>query len=393
MKVMNVAVVGAGIYGINHVNAYTWNPNTNLVAVCDLNKEITDRIAKEYNVKTYNDVNEMLDNEEIDAVSIATPDAFHMDPALAPIRGYMCMDDIIDVPTEWFNWADKSSPVHFLGTHCYDQIRWYMGCEVEEVYAVGTKKVLKGRGVDTYDTIQATLKMENGCYWTVENSWILPKGFAKNNDGRTQILCENAMFRIDSQNRGVELYNNSKLRTPNSYFILNNCGRPSGFGIEPINDFIYCLQNDIPFVADGNDGLQAERRKNMTIKEVAEKYDISADTLRYYERVGMIPKVTRKANGIRDYQESDLGWVELALCMRSAGLPVEVMIEYVKLYKEGDNTIPARLELLQEQMNSLKEQKEQIESTMERLAYKISKYEEAVETGVLVWNEGGDCHA
>lgn len=113
----------------------------------------------------------------------------------------------------------------------------------------------------------------------------------------------------------------------------------------------------------------------MTIKEVAEKYDISADTLRYYERVGMIPKVTRRPNGIRDYQESDLGWVELAICMRSAGLPIEVMIEYVKLYKEGDNTIPARLELLQEQMNALKEQKAQIESTVERLAYKISKYE------------------
>lgn len=130
----------------------------------------------------------------------------------------------------------------------------------------------------------------------------------------------------------------------------------------------------------------------MTIKEVAEKYDISADTLRYYERVGMIPKVTRRPNGIRDYQESDLGWVELAICMRSAELPIEVMIEYVKLYKEGDNTIPARLELLQEQMNALKEQKAQIESTVERLAYKISKYEEAMETGVLVWDESGDCH-
>lgn len=130
----------------------------------------------------------------------------------------------------------------------------------------------------------------------------------------------------------------------------------------------------------------------MTIKEVAEKYDISADTLRYYERVGMIPKVTRRPNGIRDYQESDLGWVELAICMRSAGLPIEVMIEYVKLYKEGDNTILARLELLQEQMNALKEQKAQIESTVERLAYKISKYEEAMETGVLVWDESGDCH-
>lgn len=129
----------------------------------------------------------------------------------------------------------------------------------------------------------------------------------------------------------------------------------------------------------------------MTIKEVAEKYDITADTLRYYERVGMIPKVTRKANGIRDYQEDDLGWVELAICMRSAGLPIEVMIEYVRLYKEGDSTIPARLELLKEQMNSLQEQKAQIESTMKRLAYKISKYEEAVETGVLVWEEHGNC--
>ena len=73
MKVMNVAVVGAGIYGINHVNAYTWNPNTNLVAVCDLNKEITDKIAKQYEVKTYNDVNEMLDKEEIDGVGIGVP--------------------------------------------------------------------------------------------------------------------------------------------------------------------------------------------------------------------------------------------------------------------------------------------------------------------------------
>ena len=69
----------------------------------------------------------------------------------------------------------------------------------------------------------------------------------------------------------------------------------------------------------------------MTIKEVSEKYDISQDTLRYYERIGMIPPVTRTSSGIRDYQESDLGWVEHVICMRSAGLPVESIIEYVKL--------------------------------------------------------------
>ena len=123
----------------------------------------------------------------------------------------------------------------------------------------------------------------------------------------------------------------------------------------------------------------------MTIKEVSEKYEISQDTLRYYERVGMIPPVTRTASVIRDYQESDLGWVELAKCMRSAGLPVEAMIEYVKLTQEGDATVPARLQLLKEQRESLLEQKEKINATLERLNYKIGRYELAAETGVLTW--------
>ena len=125
----------------------------------------------------------------------------------------------------------------------------------------------------------------------------------------------------------------------------------------------------------------------MTIKEVSETYGISQDTLRYYERVGMIPLVTRTAGGIRDYQPQDLGWVELAICMRSAGLPIEAMIEYVKLYQQGDDTIPARLQLLVEQRETLLEQRKQIDATLERLNYKISRYEIAVETGVLSWDE------
>ena len=125
--------------------------------------------------------------------------------------------------------------------------------------------------------------------------------------------------------------------------------------------------------------------ETVTIKEVSQKYNISSDTLRYYERVGMIPPVTRTAGGIRDYGESDLGWVELALCMRGAGLPVEAMIEYVKLCQQGDSTIEARMLLLKEQMVTLLEQKAQIESTIKRLDFKISRYEEAVKTGKLTW--------
>ncbi len=109
--------------------------------------------------------------------------------------------------------------------------------------------------------------------------------------------------------------------------------------------------------------------EDMTIKEISEKYHITADTLRYYERVGMIPPVTRTASGIRDYGPKDESWVSLAICMRRAGLPVEAMIEYVKLFQQGDKTIPARLQLLVEQRELLEEQQRQIEETRKRLNF------------------------
>lgn len=124
----------------------------------------------------------------------------------------------------------------------------------------------------------------------------------------------------------------------------------------------------------------------MTIKEVGEKYGISGDTLRYYERIGMIPPVTRTESGIRNYTEKDLSFIELVLCMRGAGLPIEAIIEYVKLYQQGDETFAARLALLQDQRETLIEQKEKIETALNRLNYKIARYEVAVETGKLIWN-------
>ena len=125
----------------------------------------------------------------------------------------------------------------------------------------------------------------------------------------------------------------------------------------------------------------------MTIKEVSEKYDISSDTLRYYERIGMIPEVTRTASGIRDYQESDLSWVELVICMRKAGVSVESLIEYVKMCMQGDTTFSARLHLLQEEKEKLEEQRSQLETAMKRLDYKISRYQKAVDTGEFNWDK------
>ncbi len=127
----------------------------------------------------------------------------------------------------------------------------------------------------------------------------------------------------------------------------------------------------------------------MTIKEVSERYDITADTLRYYERVGVIPEVSRTTSGNREYTEEDLKWVKNAVCLRKANVSVESIAEYVKLFKEGDETIGARLFLLTETKEQLLEEKKKYDEALERLEYKIERYEEALKTGKLIWNKGG----
>ena len=116
----------------------------------------------------------------------------------------------------------------------------------------------------------------------------------------------------------------------------------------------------------------------MTISEVSKKFDLSQDTLRYYERIGLIPSVNRNKGGIRDYTEEDCRWIEFIKCMRNAGLPIEVLIEYVALFQQGDTTAEARKKLLMEQRNQLSAKIEEMKATLERLNYKIERYEQAV---------------
>jgi len=116
----------------------------------------------------------------------------------------------------------------------------------------------------------------------------------------------------------------------------------------------------------------------MKIMEVSEQYGISSDTLRYYERIGLIPPVHRNEGGIRDYNELDLRRVEFIKCMRSAGLPIEVLIEYVGLVQQGDKTIEARKEILIEQRGFLAARMKEMQKTLDILDHKIEVYENAV---------------
>ena len=116
----------------------------------------------------------------------------------------------------------------------------------------------------------------------------------------------------------------------------------------------------------------------MKIAEVSEQCDISPDTLRYYERIGLIPPVNRTKSGIRNYDGIDLKRVEFIKCMRSAGLPIEVLIEYVSLVQQGDQTSKARKEILVKQRAQLAARMEEMQKTLDLLDHKIEVYENAL---------------
>lgn len=118
----------------------------------------------------------------------------------------------------------------------------------------------------------------------------------------------------------------------------------------------------------------------MTIAEVSRKYDISADTLRYYERIGLIPPVPRTRGGLRDYGEESCGWIQLMKCMRAAGVQIEALIEYVDLFQQRDATLDARKALLVEQRDQLVSRMAEMQASLDLLNQKIDRYEQGMMT-------------
>ena len=114
----------------------------------------------------------------------------------------------------------------------------------------------------------------------------------------------------------------------------------------------------------------------MTIAEAAAKYGVTPDTLRYYEKQGLIPRVTRTKSGLRDYKDSDVRWVEFIKCMRAAGVSIEALAEYVRLFQQGKNSIPQRKEILIRQREAIAERIAELTVALNRLDKKLDGYEE-----------------
>lgn len=266
--VPRIGVVGTGTFGVNHLRAFKQmesDGQARLAAASDLNTGRLEEMRKTFGMHAYADYREMLRKEDLDAVTIATPDFLHRQIALDALAagkhvlvekpldvtvegclqivdaaqetgrllqvdfhkrydpyhielerlarqgklgeclyGYVHMEDRIEVPRDWFpQWAPKSSPVWFLGVHFYDLVRWVIGSNGESVYARGQKKKLVSLGVDTYDSVQAQVTFENGAVVSFDTAWILPDGFESIVNQGIRLVGTNGVIEVDSQDRGA----------------------------------------------------------------------------------------------------------------------------------------------------------------------------------------------
>jgi MerR family transcriptional regulator, aldehyde-responsive regulator len=119
-----------------------------------------------------------------------------------------------------------------------------------------------------------------------------------------------------------------------------------------------------------------------SIQGAATETGLSADTLRYYERIGVLPGIARTSSGHRRFSEGDIGWIKLVQCLRATGMSIEELHRYAMLMQEGDSTAEERLQLLEEHRARIKHDLQELETALELVERKIAGYDSLLRRGL-----------
>ncbi len=315
---IGVGIVGAGIFGRRHAQAYTGHPDVRLLAICDIRRDRAEALASQFGGTVYTDVASMLQHPGLEAVSVVTPDQSHRDVAVAAAQAgkhllvekplattvedaqaiidaatrkgvtlmvdfhnrwnppfcaardaiqadqigrvkyvYMRLHNAITVPTEMLRWAGGSSVVWFLGSHCLDLVRWLLDDEVERVSAVSGSGVLTGQGINTDDYVVATLEFSGGARATLEHCWILPPGGPAIKDFKCEIIGERGAIYIDtSHNESLVIAHPRGISYPDLFAAPMVGGKVDGFVMKSIWHFVECVRDRRDPGVTGIDGLR-----------------------------------------------------------------------------------------------------------------------------------------
>lgn len=349
------AVVGVGLLGETHCAAYDSHPRTRLALVCDVNADRAQEVAARYGcgwTARYEEVAEAAARGEVRLASVATPDFAHAAPAQAlveagadvlcekplttrleeaqrlaetaaargralsvnlsnrwrppllsvkeafergelgqPVQAYYRLSDTIYVPTGMLAWAGESGPHWFLFPHTYDLVQWWFGEQATEVYARGRREVLRARGIDAWDAIQALVSFPSGAYATFETAWILPESFPSVVDHSVAVLGTNGRVQVDLNDQGWHFSSGPAAggaagkheyggwRAPKTIH-----GRPPA--LDPIHHFVDAVLEGRPPLVSAQEGVAA-----VAMIEAVERSLASGRP----ERVEQIAKDTEKA--------------------------------------------------------------------------------------------------
>ncbi len=326
------ALIGAGLFGQRHAQAYSRHPSVDFAAVCDLDADRARRTAEQYGARRYtSSLDDILTDSTITAVSIATPDFAHHDVALRcaaagkhmlvekplattvaeaesitqaahkadvilmvdfhnrvnpPIAGardairrgdigtpsyvYARLSNTTAVPLSMLSWSSKSSALWFLCSHTFDLVRWLLDDEPRKVYAVKREGILREMGVDAPDFHVATIEFRRGAVAVFENAWILPQTHATVKDMKLEILGSAGALYVDtSHNRTMEMYTDARYAYPD--LMAPPTGEHlTGFVLDSIAYFVDAVTQGKPVLATGEDGI-AVTRAICAIIESAEK--------------------------------------------------------------------------------------------------------------------------
>jgi DNA-binding transcriptional MerR regulator len=120
------------------------------------------------------------------------------------------------------------------------------------------------------------------------------------------------------------------------------------------------------------------QKDRLTIQEVARATGLSAHTLRYYERVGLIHPIGREQNSHRRYTSEDVGWIDFLTKLRATGMSIRDMQKYAALQRRGDETLAERVEMLKALRDKVEAHLDELNEHLKLIYYKIEIYQKIV---------------
>lgn len=316
---LRIGVIGLGIMGEQYVRIYQAHPAARVTAICTRRPERLAEVGTRYGVEgRCRDFRELIDRDDVDAVCVATPDAAHYAPLRAaleagkhvlcekpfttdlaeaddllqvarsrpaqkvqvafnhrwlpsyhqgaaaiqrgdigrPVAGYARKNDTIHVPTEMLSWAAHTTPIHFLGAHDIDLMRWYFGAEPVTAYARGVRGVLAAHGIDTWDVVQALVTFEGGAMATFEAGWIYPNTFPTLTDSFVEVIGTEGHLHFDRKRESIEMSTTKQFTYPKTFLMSEVFGRVRGAFVECLSDFVTAVTEDQPTRVTALDGRQ-----------------------------------------------------------------------------------------------------------------------------------------